>query len=41
MLEGTICTQVATEAEWRVCAETTEAKVTELEALFVAREVHM
>ena len=41
VLRGVICAQVAIGAEWRVRAETAEARVTELEALFATKEVHM
>ena len=41
VLEGAICTQVANKVEWKACAETAKAKVTDLEALFVTREAHM
>ena len=40
-LGGAICTQVANEAEWRVCAETVEARVILFKALFTTREAHM
>lgn len=40
VLEGTIRTQVATGVEWRACVETVEARVTEFEALFIARKAH-
>ena len=32
---------MATRAEWRARVETVEARVTEFEALFTAREAHM
>ena len=41
VLGGAIRAQVATRAEWRARVKTTEAKVTELDALFAIREVHM
>lgn len=41
VMRGIIHTQVATEAEWKARAKASEAKVTELEVLYAAREVHM
>ena len=41
VLGGAIRTHVANGAEWRLCAETAEARVIDLEALFVARVAHM
>ena len=41
MLRGAICIQVATKAEWKACAKTTEARVTKFEALFTAKKAHM
>ena len=32
---------MATGAEWKACAEIVEARVTEFEAPFIAREAHM
>lgn len=41
VLKGTICAQVATGVEWRVHAETAEARVIEFKVLFTAREAYM
>ena len=41
VLGGAVHAQVATGAEWRAHAETTEARVTEFEALFTARKAHL
>ena len=40
VLGGAIHAQVAIGAEWRARAKIVEAKVTEIEALLVAREAH-
>lgn len=41
VLRGTIRAQVATGVEWRVRAETAEARVTEFEVLFATREAYV
>ena len=41
MLRGIVRAQVAFGAQWRLCAEDLQARVTELETIATVREVHM